>query len=103
MMKVEDVPMDPLLRSRYITDLASQLEQVLIRHIGGVTPKGQPFFSMEGPVPDPSHSSPLMIGAPAMVFVLSYSVPVETDDLPADCSAYVAMGGGTIVTPGASG
>jgi hypothetical protein len=51
------------------------------------------MFSMDGPVPDPSHSSLSLQGKPEWVYVFTYAVPVNLDDLPSDCTAYAALKG----------
>lgn len=59
---------------------AYALLEVRVReHVGGVTPKGQPAFQMDGPHEDP-------IQGP--IYVVSLAVPIETDDLPPTCTAY---------------
>lgn len=67
-----------------VNDLHLQMEVALREHIGDVEPKGAPQFSFDGPVNDPLQGA---------IFVLTLQVPVETDDLPADCTAYAAMHG----------
>lgn len=65
-----------------VRDLVDQLEPELRRHIGDVKPKGPPLVNMSGP-----HSDPLQ----GLIYVVSLAVPVETDDLPTDCSAREAL------------
>ena len=93
-VKAEDMPPNREAAKAYVRDLAEQMEQQVRHHVGGIQPKGAPMFSMDGPVPDPSHSSLSLQGAPTYVYVFTYAVPVELDDLPNDCTAYVALKGG---------
>lgn len=78
-------------RKAYMRDLIAQMEPALRRHIGDAKPKGQPVVSVDGPVPDPS-ASPLLVAKPTMVYVVTYAAPVDDADLPADCTAYMALG-----------
>lgn len=63
-------------------DLAEQLQPELRRHVGDVGPKATPVVRISGP-----HSDPLQ----GRIYVISLAVPVETDDLPTDCSARQAL------------
>jgi hypothetical protein len=92
--KAADMPSSREAAKAYVRDLADQLEVACRKHVGDVKPKGAPMFSMDGPVPDPSHSSLTLQGKPEYVYVFTYAVPVELDDLPVDCSAYLALKGG---------
>lgn len=92
-VKADDMPLDRAEAKSYVRDLALQMEQACRVHVGGVRPQGAPMFSMDGPVPDPSHSSLLMAGQPEWVYVFTYAVPVRLDDLPSDCTAYAALKG----------
>lgn len=87
----EDMPTIRDHAKGYVRDLYQQLEQALRTHIGGVKPRGEVIFSMDGPVPDPSVSSLALQGTPNWVYVFTCAVPVETDDLPVDCTAYAAL------------
>lgn len=91
--KAADMPQSREAAKAYVRDLSDQLEVALRKHVGEAKPKGAPMFSMDGPVPDPSHSSLSLQGAPEYVYVFTYAVPVELDDLPVDCSAYLALHG----------
>jgi len=75
----------------YARDLHAQMEQALRTHVGQTRPRGETVFSMDGPRPDPTVQSVALQGAPAMVYVFNLQVPVETDELPADCPAYRAL------------
>jgi len=86
-----DMPTDKTAAKAYVRDLAAQLEVAVRKHVGDVKPKGAPMFSMDGPVPDPSVQSVLLQGKPELVYVFTYAVPVELDDLPVDCTAYAAL------------
>lgn len=92
-IKAGDLPRGDAAKA-YVRDLAAQLEVAVRKHIGDVRPKGAPMFSMDGPVPDPSVSSLALQGKPELVYVVTYAVPVELDDLPSDCTAYAALKGG---------
>jgi hypothetical protein len=92
--KATDMPTAREAAKAYVKDLADQLEVALRKHIGDTRPTGAPMFSMDGPVPDPSHSSLSLQGKPEYVYVFTSAVPVELDDLPADCTAYMALKGG---------
>lgn len=87
----EDMPVNREEAKRYVRDLYQQMEVAVRKHVGGVKPRGEVLFSMDGPVPDPSVSSLALQGAPTLVYVFTCAVPVETDDLPADCTAYAAL------------
>lgn len=91
MFKAEDLPTGRDEAKAYIRDLNAQMEVALRRHIGDVKPRGEIIFSLDGPVPDPSVQSVLLQGKPEWVYVITLAVPVETDDLPADCTAYLAL------------
>lgn len=92
-VKASDMPQDKTEAKAYVRDLALQMEQGVRVHVGGVKPQGAPMFTMDGPVPDPSHNSILMQGRPEWVYVFTYAVPVNLDDLPSDCTAYAALKG----------
>lgn len=78
-------------RKTYMRDLIAQMEPQLRTHIGDVRPEGQPVVSVDGPVPDPS-ASKLLVAKPRMVYVVTYACPVDDAKLPADCTAYTALG-----------
>lgn len=63
-------------------DLVDQLVPELRRHIGDVKPHGSPLVNVNGPQSDPLQG---------VIYVVSLAVPVETDDLPTDCSARQAL------------
>ena len=67
----------------FMRDVVAKLEVELRRHIGEVQPVAAPTFSLDGP-----HSDPLQ----GPIYVATYAAPVETDDLPADCTAYTSLG-----------
>lgn len=71
-----------------VRDAVAQMEPALRVYIGDVGPKGEPMLNVDGPVLDPSKSSLALEGAPEYVYVLTYAVPVELDELPAHCGAY---------------
>jgi hypothetical protein len=87
----EDMPRDREEAKRYVRDLYQQMEVALRKHIGEVKPRGEVIFSMDGPAPDPSVSSLALQGKPELVYVFTCAVPVEMNDLPADCTAYHAL------------
>jgi hypothetical protein len=91
MFKAEELPANREEAKAYIRDLNAQMEVALRKHIGEVKPRGEIIFSLDGPVPDPSVQSVLLQGQPEWVYVITLAVPVETDDLPADCTAYAAL------------
>jgi hypothetical protein len=92
-VKAADMPQDKTEAKSYVRDLTLQLEQAVRVHVGDAKPQGAPMFSMDGPVPDPSHSSLSLQGKPEWVYVFTYAVPVNLDDLPSDCTAYAALKG----------
>lgn len=94
MVLAEDMPQEREAAKAYVRDLAEQLEVACRTHVGGITPQGAPIFTMDGPVPRPDQS-PLLVRQPDMVYVFTYGVPVDVDRLPADCTAYHALNGGT--------
>lgn len=79
-------------RREWTKDLAAQLEVATRTHVGDVTPKGAPMFTIDGPVPRPDQS-PLLVKRPELVYIFTYAVPVDLDELPADCTAYAALVG----------
>lgn len=91
--KAADMPTDKTAAKGYVRDLALQMEAACRTHVGHAKPKGAPMFTMDGPVDDPSHSSLTLQGRPELVYVFTYAVPVELDDLPSDCTAYEALKG----------
>lgn len=91
MVRATDMPADKTAAKGYVRALAEQMEMACRTHVGHVAPKGAPMFTMDGPVDDPSTSSISLQGKPELVYVFTYAVPIETDDLPNDCTAYAAM------------
>jgi len=75
----------------YARDLHAQMEVSLRAHVGQTRPRGETAFSMEGPMDDPSSQSVALQGTPGKVYAFTLQVPIETDDLPADCPAYRAL------------
>jgi hypothetical protein len=86
----EDMPTDREMAKGYVRDLYQQMEVALRKHIGEVKPRGELIFTMDGPVNDPSWSV-IMATKPDLVYVFTCAVPVEMNDLPADCTAYHAL------------
>lgn len=74
----------PPERASLMRDVHAWLEPALRKHIADVKPQGQPAFQMDGP-----HSDPVQ----GIIYTVTLAVPVETDDLPTDCTAYQAMNG----------
>lgn len=87
----EDMPTDRTVAKGYVRDLYQQMEVALRKHIGDTKPRGEVIFTMDGPVPDPGHQSVLLQGKAELVYVFTCAVPVEMNDLPADCTAYNAL------------
>lgn len=77
--------MSPDEVKRIIRDMGLQMTPLLRAFVGEAKPKGDPAFRVDGPE---DH------GLLGPVYVLSIAAPFETDDLPADCDAYLAFNGG---------
>lgn len=76
--------LNPADRGTLMREVHAHLETELRKHIADVKPKGQPSFQIDGPNNDPIQGN---------IYTVTMAVPVETDDLPIDCTAYKAMNG----------
>jgi hypothetical protein len=70
---------------RMLHDMGEQAQPMLRAFVGGTQPRGALSVKIDGPDDHP------ILG---QIYAFTLAAPFETDDLPADCDAYVAFNGG---------